>query len=788
MSGGGSRYLFYIGGYRYFMGMHQVLCHEADAVTGLMVGDKIAWTGSLMDSRLNIDQPTLFGGESSEGGIFGDIDLLSGSSAQGKNDYLVAHAESPQPAYRGVVSAVLRGFCVAIMNPYLKPWKWLVKRLSSQWRPSLAAPTGTQVVWDDNEGSDTYHTWITKTGVVTGKNPAHIIWEVLTSNGGTAQWGLGLATSEIDDATFTAAAQTLYDEGFGLNCVWASDTTVEDFLSNVLGYIDGVLFVHPSTGLWTLKLFRGNYDESALPILDESCVSNINTFVRTAYGELYNQIVVKWVQTNTVDGDVETNRTCIVQNLAAKEVQNGTNSKTIDCPYITNSTVAQKVAERYLRQLSFPLASVEIVGNRTLASIMPGDVIKLHWPDFGLDEMIFRVIKANYGELEDGKVTLSCTEDFYGLDATMFSGIGTSGWTNVTLGAEDAQVRYIEELPYYIAVHQYYTEEEIAAMDETSGAAAAYILRPTSPSLSYRLYEYSSADAKYVDRGSCAFTPSGLLDAALTQTTTSATINTVEDITTIVSGSAGLAQIDSELVLITGITFTDHTSTTATITMLRGVLDTTPKPHVSGSRMWFIGLYNFGLCPTIYLQSETAKLKACTVTSRETLALASASETDKTFAARMIRPYAPANVKINGSLYPTALANDTAITITWDNRNRLTQTGYVVAQSAGNIEPESGTTITIYLYDASGNLIKTITGLASNTRKWTYSLDEEFSDRGESGYGNRMRVEVESIRDGWVSWQRFVLEIPARAMSTKNITTQAGDNLLTQVSDALFTE
>lgn len=779
MSSGGSKSKqSYTTGYRYYMGQHQVLCHNADSVTGLMVGDKLAWSGTITSGRMSIAQYNIFGGESSEGGICGDIDILDGSSTQGFNDYLADKAPAPQPAYRGVFSAVLRQFMVAAVNPYLKPWKWLVNCFASPWQPTLTSPLGTQVSWDTNKTHTTYHTWITTTNVVTGKNPIHIIWEVITSKGGTAQWGLGHDVADIDDASFVTAAQTLFNEGIGLNAVWASDTTANDFIDDILGYIDGVLFVHPKTGLFTIKLFRGGYDESSLVVLNTSNISNINTFVRTAYGELVNQVIVKWVQTNIADGDTETNRTVIVENLAAKAIQGGTVSKTIDCPYITNSGVAQTIAERYLRQLSFPLASVEIVGNRSLSSIVPGDAIKLTWPDYGIDSMVFRVIKASYGEIDDGKVTLSCTEDFCGLGFTTFSGAGVSGWDTTSMLPEDATYRYLEELPYYIAVNQYYTEEEIQALDETSGAVMTYIAKPTSVSLDYELYEYSSSEGSYIDRGGEAFTPTGTLVSQIAQAAVSISVENIIDIGLTISGSAGLAQIDSELVLVKSITYNDQFSTTATLTIARGVLDTTPQAHSANARIWFVGLTEFGLCTTIYLQNEMVRLKACPRTTRGELTLASASENDKTLAARLIRPYAPANVTVNGSSFPSALSDNSDIVIAWDNRNRLTQTGYVVEQNAGNTTPEDSTTINIYLYDTTSNsLISTTSGISSSLRSWTYPIASELNDRGPLA-GNQMYIQVESQRNGFASWQRFNVPIPARNLGTGVLSSDDGSCLV----------
>jgi hypothetical protein len=78
--------------------------------------------------RIRIDKPDLFGGESREGGIVGDVDVLMGGTGQGPNDYLAARMGGNVPGYRGLCSLVLRQVYLGI-NPYLKPWAVRVTRV-----------------------------------------------------------------------------------------------------------------------------------------------------------------------------------------------------------------------------------------------------------------------------------------------------------------------------------------------------------------------------------------------------------------------------------------------------------------------------------------------------------------------------------------------------------------------------------------------------------------------------------------------------------------------------------
>lgn len=100
-------------------------------------------TGGARGGRIRIDAPELFGGDAREGGIVGDVDVLTGAPDQGPNDYLAAQMAGEVPGYRGIASLVLRQVELGF-NPYLKPWAVRVTRVLAaeegalQWYPETA--------------------------------------------------------------------------------------------------------------------------------------------------------------------------------------------------------------------------------------------------------------------------------------------------------------------------------------------------------------------------------------------------------------------------------------------------------------------------------------------------------------------------------------------------------------------------------------------------------------------------------------------------------------------------
>lgn len=82
-------------------------------------------------------------------------------------------------------------------------------------------------------------------------NPAHIIRECLTDR----IWGMGYNESDIDDASFTAAADALHAESFGLTLLWQREEEINEFVTTVISHIDAYLYTSLDTGKFVLNLF-----------------------------------------------------------------------------------------------------------------------------------------------------------------------------------------------------------------------------------------------------------------------------------------------------------------------------------------------------------------------------------------------------------------------------------------------------------------------------------------------------------------------------------------------------
>lgn len=239
-------------------------------------------------------------------------------------------------------------------------------------------------------------------------NPAHIIWEVLTD----AIWGMGYADADLDDTAFSAAADTLYSERLGLSLLWDQQSSIEDFIQEVLRHINGVLYIDRTTGLFVLKLIRADYDPEELLVLDESCVSKIENATRKAVGELVNSVTATY--SSSLRGDTGS---ATVYDAGLLQAQGGIVSAKVDYPGVTQQFNASRLAFRDLRVMSSPLLTCEVHAARQAAVLNPGDAFVLDWPDLEIDELVMRVTAIDLGNGVETGVKVTCVEDVFSMSS-----------------------------------------------------------------------------------------------------------------------------------------------------------------------------------------------------------------------------------------------------------------------------------------------------------------------------------------------------------------------------------
>jgi hypothetical protein len=692
-------------GYKYYLGVHMVLCHgPVDSITKIEVDDRVAWTGSASGGQIAISAPELFGGDEREGGISGAVDIEMGGPTQGRNSYLQSILGTDIPAFRGVVGAVLRQ-CYMGNNPYIKRWAFWATRTNVR-----------------SDGTEQWY--VAKAAIGSSMNPAHIVRECLTDR----NWGMGYPEADMDDTAFAVAADTLYAEGMGISLLWDQGAEISDFISQILEHIDGSLYVSRTTGKFVLKLAREDYSLGDLIVLDENSVERVTDFKRKSLGDLVNSVTVKyWDEATGKDNSIT------VQDPALVSLQGASVGTTVNYPGFTNGELASRAASRDLRALSTPLASATIYANRTAAGLSVGDVFVLSWPRYGVVQMVMRVVSVEHGELDSNGVRIVAVEDVFALGSAIYAPPPPSAWTNPNGAPAPCPYHVAIEAPYWELV-QRIGETQAEALPSTSGYVLITGVRPSAGALFANIY--SSPYGTYEEKGRVDFCPTATLSAAITQITTTLSIEGAIDIDVVRVGS--YAQIDEEFVSILSVS-------SSSLTVGRGVLDTVPSIHSPGARIFFLD--DFAETDGVeYAIGETAKLKLSTVTGKGTLGVGSAGEQTVLIGARQDKPYPPGNFRINDSYYPPTVANNASIVVTWAHRDRLQQTATLIDSTVGNIGPEAGTTYTVEIRTLAGALVSSATGITGTAHTFTLAALG-------SNYG-QLRVLLWSVRGGVDSLQK----------------------------------
>jgi len=596
------------------------------------------------------------------------------------------------------------------------------------------------------------------TGYSTGSdmNPAHIIRECLTDS----NWGMGYPESDIDDSTFTAAANTLLSEDMGISLIWDRQSKLEDFVKEILRHIDGSLYVDRQTGKFVLKLVRDDYTISTLFVANTSNIVSVDSYSRSAYGELVNSITA-----NYFDGQTGATASLTIQDNALIQLQGSVIGATVQYPGFSNFDTAAKAAARDLRTMSSRVLSCVIYMNRSASVLSIGSTFKFYWPDFHDDYIIMRVTGISFGDGKKNSIKVTCVEDIFVTPEVTYLSEAPIEWTDTSIPPAVPAIRSLVEAPY-IELCQRIGQSTIDSSLSTNPDLGYILAAASRQGSAINCIGSVLKSGTYVDAITFDFAPSAKLTAAITKNDTSIVVKEASDLDLVTLGTSAL--IDAEIVRIDAISGT-------TITIARGLFDTVPTDHVINSAILFQDIYSESDVVE-YVYGETINVKMRPVSTAGVLSIDTAIADSVTMNRRAIRPYPPGNVKISGSYFPT-LVMDVALTVTWAHRSRTQQTGSTYASFVdGSIGPESGTTYSIRLYNNATNaLLQTADSISGTTYSFT-ALSGDYV----------LRLELWSVRAGYASLQKHSHVFDYK--NTVYLITEDSFNIVTEDANLLTTE
>jgi len=528
-------------------------------------------------------------------------------------------------------------------------------------------------------------------------NPAHIIRECLTDQ----QWGLGLPESDIDDVSFGSAAQTLFDERFGLSMAWTREVPIEDFVNTVLNHIDAVLFVDRTDGLFHLKLIRDDYDPSSLTEFTDADVVNWNNVSIKSPAELTNSVTVKY-NNRSLDGEAS----LTVHNLAQIQKLGKKIHTTVNYPGIWQDTLATRVAQRDLITLSTSLIAGEVDLTRKAYDLDPGDVFKLTSSRYNLSGEVMRVVEVDVGDGRQNSVRVKFTQDKYNFDYSENTDLVVppdSEFVDPSQGdPEPVDDRVVTEEPYYFFVQR--NGELLAEEIETREIDIGYVFASATPPETTSIYARISYDdgsgyklGQQVPYGPYATLNADLSEEADDTTVTLSTFKFFEDVSV-----NDLIQIDDEVMAVVSV------DSTSQITVDRGALDTVPAYHPKGVPVLFISTSN-GIVDGGFVSGDTVDVKLLDSTSSSRLESPEAYVDTVTMDSRITRPYPVGQLQLDGSYRAVwDISSGNTIEATWVHRDRtLMNTTAPPSHTDAGVGPETDVnyTISAVAYNYLGNEI-----------------------------------------------------------------------------------
>lgn len=589
-------------------------------------------------------------------------------------------------------------------------------------------------------------------------NPANIIYECLVNT----EWGKGEAPTAIDTASFEAAAQTLYEERFGISLIWVRQDTIRAIIQEILDHIKGFLYLSPLTGLWTLKLLRNDYDPGSLTLLDESnCRATKRK--RRAWGETINEIVVSYTDPNT-----ETAATVAAQDDGNINLQGAIISETREYPGIRSARLAQWIAERDVREASYPLYSAVLEVDRSLWQTEPGAVFRFSWADDGIVDMPMRVMGIDYGRPQDRIIRLAMVEDIFGIEKTTYGDVPGSVYDPQRALATPFDFEAAMTTPITILQRNGLTLDEIDGDYPSTGV----LLIGGHTSLD--AIDFEGHTEVVIGTGSTVIksvmtsTPveaEELAIALVGEVTSRIPVDVIDRL------SFGLATEGTLFLLGTSeaqhefIMLETYHAVDSEWEVRRGIWDTVPVDWPIGTPILAFTIDGSAIDPNARAAGETRTYRLLPRTTEGRLAYSAAADVTITVSERPHRPFRPANCQLEGAGFDILLDPDqllTDVTATWANRNRTTEDVIANRWDDPTVTGEPGQTTTLRVRDLADALIVEYAGETGTSKVIPVA------SMGPTGQGYVEFIAVNAVGESLWNARRY-FDLRAVGMSSTSV-------------------
>ena len=430
----------------------------------------------------------------------------------------------------------------------------------------------------------------------------------------------------------------------------------------------------------------------------------------------------------------------IAENAAIRNLNGRENSDEVKFPYFMNQRNTAIVSQWKLKQVSTPVwQGTFMTGFYQARKWNRYDLLKLEWPRRWSGTILVRIMKINLGTGTD--VSIDFVEVVpYSSDLSSSIVIDTP--VETTPKPPQSALFKAFELSYLEAVqlNGQKSVDEALAYNPDAGYAAVIAKRPQTNSLNALMYTDIGND--YERAGTIAYSETAELDQNISRIDTTFIVKNAGDIDMVSVGTQ--ITVNNEIMV-----YQSYDEETGLLTVKRGALDTVPQNHLAGSILYFADDF-ITVDPTEYVTGEIINVKALTTTPSGILDLDDTEAQQVEIQARAIRPYPPANVKINDVYWPTEIETD--LVLTWVDRNRLQQTGGSILgwfEGGVAIEPGTQTHLILTQFDENDVELATTSANVTGTTSYTLPISSMQADT------KTVEITLKTIRDGHECSQPF---------------------------------
>ncbi|CAM2991312.1 hypothetical protein [Acinetobacter celticus] len=581
---------------------------------------------------------------------------------------------------------------------------------------------------DDNRGGVSLRVY---KGGVSDLNPIHKIREILTDD--TA---MHKPESDVNDENFKKAADVLYEEKIGIS--WAvTEKSCLEAINELCGHIEAGIRVNRQSGLYEMVLFRDDwFKDDEIHTLPLNKIKSMQLDPQNT-DETINQLNVSHYNREAI----KNSSFSIAENASIKNLQGRVNAETADFPYFMNQRNAAVVAQWKLKQMSTPVwQGTFTTGFYEARKWNRYDLLKLAWPRKWSGTILVRIMKINLGAGTD--VSIDFVEVVpYSSDLSSNIVIDTP----VDTSPKPPQPALFKafELSYFEAVqlNGQKSVDDALAYNPDAGYATVIAKRPQNNSLNALMY--TDIGNGFERAGTIAYCETAELDQIISQTNTAFIVKNVGNIASVGIGTQ--ITIENEIMV-----YQSYDTNTALLTVKRGALDSIPQMHSAGSVLYFADDF-ITVDSTEYVTSEVIEVKALTTTPSGILDIENVDAQQVEIHARAIRPYPPANIKINEEYWPIELETD--LVLTWVDRNRVQQTGGSILgwfDSGVMIEQDTQTHLILTQFDENDVELATTNANVTGTTNYTMPISLMQADT------RTVEIVLKTVRDGYECLNPFI--------------------------------